>query len=153
MSVPVFLRRITAPRQNSWPIVPMTIPHSAKHKPDGQNGMANAALATEPAARAATAGQRNEVARFVIVERRHASSGPTPVSSRRTSPTGVIHLLKNAPATVSRSPVTASLSVGNIVPKRMKSAANRRIQLFTMNAASRNELDSWLSREAETERQ
>ena len=68
---------------------------------------------------------------------RQPSSGPTPVRNSRMSPMGAIHLLKNGAATVSRVPVTASLSVGNIVPNRMKKAENNRIQLFTMNAASR----------------
>ena len=41
-----------------------------------------------------------------------------------------------------RSPVTASLSVGNIVAKRMKKAENSRIQLFSRNAASRDTHES-----------
>ena len=60
----------------------------------------------------------------------------------RISPIGAIHLLKNGAATVRRVPVTASLSVGNIVPNRMKNAENSRIQLFTMNAASRETHES-----------
>ena len=53
-------------------------------------------------------------------------------------PIGAIHLLKNGAATVRRSPVTASLSVGNIVANRTKNAENSRIQLLTRNAASRD---------------
>ena len=45
-------------------------------------------------------------------------------------PIGSIHLLKNGGPTVRRSPVTASLNVGNIVAKRTKNAANSRIQLL-----------------------
>ena len=52
-------------------------------------------------------------------------------------PMGSIHLLKNGCATAMRLPVTASLSVGNIVANRMKNAENSRIQLLTRNAASR----------------
>jgi len=73
---------------------------------------------------------------------RHASSGPIPVSSSSTKPTGSIHLLKNSAATVMRCPVIASLIVGNIVPNNTRNAENSRIQLFTRNAASRDAQDS-----------
>ena len=39
-----------------------------------------------------------------IVDLRHASSGPMPVSSSSISPIGTIHLLKNGGPTVRRSP-------------------------------------------------
>ncbi len=65
-----------------------------------------------------------------------------PVSSSRIRPIGRIHLLKNGAATVSRSPVTASLSVGNIVAKSTKNAENSRIQLLARNAASRDTQES-----------
>ena len=78
----------------------------------------------------------------VSVDLRHASSGPTPVRNSSTRPIGAIHLLKNGAATVSRSPVTASLSVGNIVANSTKNAENSRIQLFTRNAASRDTHES-----------
>ncbi len=57
-------------------------------------------------------------------------------------PSGTIHLLKNGGPTVSRSPLTASAIVGNIVAKRMKNAAKTRIQLLARNAASRDIQDS-----------
>ncbi len=69
---------------------------------------------------------------------RHASNGPMPVSNSSTSPIGSIHLLKNGGPTVRRSPVIASLSVGNIVAKRTKNAEKSRIQLLTRKAASRD---------------
>ncbi len=84
----------------------------------------------------------NCVRMFAIEDLRHARSGPTPVRNSRTKPTGVIHLLKNGPATVSRSPRIASLSVGNIVAKRTKNAANSSTQLFARNAASRDAHES-----------
>ncbi len=46
-----------------------------------------------------------------------------------------------------RSPVTASEIVGNIVANRMKNAANSRIQLFTVKAASREIHESSVARE------
>jgi hypothetical protein len=55
---------------------------------------------------------------------------------------GTIHLLKNGAATVSRVPVVASLSVGNIVPNMISSAEKRRIQLFNRKAASRETHES-----------
>ena len=73
---------------------------------------------------------------------RHANSGPMPVSSSRNNPMGSIHLLKNGMPTVSRSPVTASLKVGNIVAKRTKNAEKSSTQLFARNAASRDTHES-----------
>ena len=72
------------------------------------------------------------------MDRRQASSGPIPVSANRMRPIGSIQRLKNGGPTVSRSPRTASLSVGNIVAKRTKKAENSRIQLLARNAASRD---------------
>ncbi len=71
-----------------------------------------------------------------------------PVSTSRMRPIGIIHLLKNGGPTVRRSPITASLSVGNIVANRTKKAENSRIQLFARNAASREtqESSSWRER-------
>ncbi len=65
-----------------------------------------------------------------------------PVSVSNISPMGSIHRLKNGPATVSRSPVTASLSVGNIVANSTKKAEKSRIQLLARNAASRDTQES-----------
>ena len=77
---------------------------------------------------------------------RQAISGPTPVRNSSTSPIGTIHLLKNGGPTVMRSCATASEIVGNIVANRMKNAANSRIQLLTVNAASRESQESRLAR-------
>ena len=65
-----------------------------------------------------------------------------PVSSSRIRPIGSIHLLKNGALTVMRSPVTASLIVGNIVAKATKNAENSMIQLLARNAASRDAHES-----------
>ena len=73
--------------------------------------------------------------------------GPTPVRNSSTSPIGTIHLLKNGGPTVIRSPVTASEIVGNMVANRMKNAANSRIQLLTVKAASRDSQESSVARE------
>src|SRR5678816_2623470 len=84
---------------------------------------------------------------LISVDFRHAVSGPYPVRNSRINPMGSIHLLKNGGPTVRRSPVTASLRVGNIVANRTNSAANSRIQLFTRNAASRDTHESSSLRE------
>src|SRR6478735_8849909 len=74
-------------------------------------------------------------------------SGPTPDSASSASPIGTIHLLKNGGPTVMRLPVTASERVGNIVANRMKKAANSKIQLLAVNAASRDSHESRVARE------
>ena len=90
----------------------------------------------------ATTGHMNWKRRFEIVDLRQASSGAMPVSSSNARPMGVIHLLKKGGPTVSRSPVIASLSVGNIVAKRTNRAAKSRIQLLARKAASRDAHES-----------
>ena len=65
-----------------------------------------------------------------------------PVRTSSVNPIGIIHWLKNGGPTVMRSPVTASLSVGNIVANRTNPAQNNRIQLLNMNAASRDSHES-----------
>src|SRR5437899_3322079 len=140
-SVPVFLRLTFPPRMNSCEIVPVTNAHSAKQRPEDQRDTPSAFSVTA-ATTAAMVGHRNELRRLLSVDFRQASRGPTPVSISRTRPIGTIHLLKNGCATVMRCPVTASLSVGNIVAKRMKKAENRRIQLLRRNAASRDTHES-----------
>src|SRR5712691_5783971 len=134
-SVPVAPWRTRAPRQNSWTIVAATKAQNAKHKPDDQTRTPNAARATAVTTEASV-GHKNESRRFASVDLRHASSGAIPVSNNVISPIGSSHLLKNGGPTVSRSPITASLSVGNIVAKRTNIAENSRIQLLTRNAAS-----------------
>ena len=139
--MPVLFRRITAPRQNSWLIVPSTNAENTKQIPDDQTRTPSARTSAAAVA-PATVGQRNWYRRFSTLDFRHASSGPMPVSSSSMRPIGSIHRLKNGGPTVSRSPVTASLSVGNIVAKSTKNAQNSRIQLFTRNAASRDAHES-----------
>ena len=80
--------------------------------------------------------------RFDSDDFRQASSGPTPVRNSKARPIGIIHLLKNGGPTVIRTPVTASLIVGNSVANRIKNAEKSRIQLFNKNAASRDTQDS-----------
>src|SRR5262245_23950961 len=74
-------------------------------------------------------------------------SGPTPVRNSSVSPIGTIHLLKKGGPTVSRSCVSASDSVGNMVANMMKNAEKSRTQLFNVNAASRDSADSKCARD------
>ncbi len=122
-------------------MVPNTNALSAKQSPDAQSGTPSATTVTVTAM-PSPAGNRNEPRRLESVDLRHASSGPMPVSSSMQRPIGSIHWLKNGGPTVRRSPRTASLSVGNIVAKRTKNAEKSRIQLFSMNAASRETHES-----------
>ena len=140
-SVPVFRRRTLAPRKNSCAIVVATKAHNVKQRPDDHMAMPKP-FSVAAVTIAADTGQRNESRRLMRLDFRQASSGAIPVSSSRTRPIGTIQTLKNGPATVRRSPVTASLSVGNIVAKRMKNAQNSRIQLLARNAASRETHES-----------
>src|SRR3954462_4683318 len=66
----------------------------------------------------------------VHVDLRHASIGPMPVNNSRMRPIGFIHLSKTGGPTVSGSPRTASLSVGNIVAKSTKNDENSSTQLL-----------------------
>ena len=87
-------------------------------------------------------GKRNCLASICSDARRQAISGPTPVSSSSTSPTGAIHLLKNGGPTVIRFCVIASDSVGNSVAVSTKKAPPRSTQLLTKNANSRDTHES-----------
>src|ERR1700730_13931710 len=111
--------------------------HGANHSPADHTRRPTAASAAAVTT-AATVGQRKESRKFVNVDLRPAISGPTPVSTSMISPTGSIHFVKKGGPTVSRSPVIASLRVGNIVANSTKNAQNSRIQLFSRNAASRD---------------
>ncbi len=89
-------------------------------------------------------GNRNCSRRLLSVDLRHASSGPMPVSTSIVRPIGIIHGLKNGGADCdapARRQI-ASLIVGNIVANSTKNAENSRIQLLSMNAASRDTQES-----------
>ena len=141
MSVPVLPCRTRDPRQNSWTIVPMTMPLRAKQRPE-LHSRTPIATTTPPVITPQVTGMRNWFLRFSTADLRQAMRGPMPVSASRIRPSGTSHLLKNGGPTVSRSPLTASAMVGNIVANRMKNAAKTRIQLFARNAASRDIQDS-----------
>src|ERR1700735_4618776 len=77
---------------------------------------------------------------------RQASSGPTPVSSRRNSAIGTFTLLKNGGPTLIFVPCTHSENTGNSVPQRTEKQAASRMRLLKRKLDSRDTSESnWLS--------
>jgi hypothetical protein len=93
-------------------------------------------------ATAAAVGHRNWAISRSPVVLRQARSGAAPARNSSTSPSGVIHRLKNAAPMVLRSPNRCSVIVGSIVTNSTNTAHASRIQLFTRNAVSREANDS-----------
>src|SRR5271166_2631651 len=75
---------------------------------------------------------------------RHASSGPTPVSSTRNNPMGTFTRLKNGGPTVTFDPVTHSESTGNSVPHSTAKHATNSTRLLNRKLDSRETSDSSL---------
>src|SRR5271165_5098912 len=73
---------------------------------------------------------------------RHASSGPTPVSSTRNNPMGTFTRLKNGGPTVTFDPVTHSDSTGNSVPHSTAKHATSSTRLLNRKLDSRETSDS-----------
>src|SRR5271166_5867069 len=73
---------------------------------------------------------------------RHASSGPTPVSTSRNNPIGTFTRLKNGGPTVTFDPVTHSDSTGNSVPHNTAKHATSSTRLLNRKLDSRETSDS-----------
>src|SRR5271166_1473467 len=73
---------------------------------------------------------------------RHASSGPTPVSTSRNNPIGTFTRLKNGGPTVTFDPVTHSDSTGNSVPHSTAKQATSSTRLLNRKLDSRDTSDS-----------
>src|SRR3954468_806486 len=73
---------------------------------------------------------------------RHASSGPTAVSSNNTSAIGTFTLLKNGGPTVIFVPCTASERIGNSVPHNTANADTSSSTLLKRKLDSRETSDS-----------
>src|SRR5246127_5675444 len=73
---------------------------------------------------------------------RHASSGPTPVSSTRKMPMGTFTRLKNGGPTVTFDPVTHSDSTGNSVPQSTAKHDTSSTRLLNRKLDSRETSDS-----------
>src|SRR5580704_8340887 len=77
---------------------------------------------------------------------RHASSGPTPVRKRRSSPIGMFTLLKNGAPTLILEPESASDKTGKSVPERTATHETNRIKLLNKKLDSREtRASSWFS--------
>jgi hypothetical protein len=107
------------------------------HASDIRTAASDAAVTT-----IAAVGHRNCRFRFCGLARRHAISGPMPVSSSSSSPSGTFTWLKNGGPTVTLVPRTASEMTGNSVPHSTANAMTIRIRLLNRNAASRLTMDS-----------
>src|SRR3954470_15443598 len=100
------------------------------------------AIINTPAARPATIGTvklRFRLPRDVL---RQANSGPTPVKTSSSNPTGIITRLKNGGPTVTFVPCTHSDRIGNSVPQRTVKHATRKITLLNRKLDSRDTNDS-----------
>src|SRR5580698_11482200 len=73
---------------------------------------------------------------------RHASSGPTPVSSSKNSAIGTITLLKKGGPTLILLPVNHSLSTGKSVPHSTAKHAASKIKLLKRKLDSRDTSES-----------
>src|SRR5688572_18329130 len=76
---------------------------------------------TPPATSAASAGQMSVRFSDEIDARRHATSGPIPISSNSGSPNARRKKLKYGGPTVTDSPRTASDTIGKMTPQRIVS--------------------------------
>ena len=70
--------------------------------------------------------------------RRHAMSGPIPVSASSASPIGMFTWLKNGGPTVTCVPRTISDIIGNIVPHSTENAMPTSNRLLNRKVASRD---------------
>ena len=80
--------------------------------------------------------------RLPIEERRHASSGPTPVTNRTASPIGIMTGLNHVSSTVILIPVNHSDKTGSIVPNSTAKHAATKSRLLNMKPLSRDAYDS-----------
>src|SRR3954469_10464748 len=69
--------------------------------------------------------------------RRHANSGPSPVSSNRNSPIGTISRLYQSASSEILSPLAHSEIIGNSVPQRTAKQLANRIRLLNKKLDSR----------------
>src|SRR3989449_7058547 len=87
-------------------------------------------------------GTANWRCRFGTEARRHAMSGPMPVSASNASPSGMLTWLKNGGPTVIFVPETSSDRIGNSVPHSTEKAIPMKSRLLKRKLASRLTIDS-----------
>ena len=128
--------RAPTPLENSWTIVANTRPPNVYDKSAGRLWTPRAKQRT-PIVMATLTGMRNCRRRFATDARRQAISGPMPVRSRSSRPSGMFTVLKNGGPTVILLPRTASLMIGKSVPHSTEKAIPTSTRLLYRNAASR----------------
>src|SRR5947207_9500263 len=101
-------------------------------------------ISPAPIASAPSAGHRKLRFRLSTEVLRHASSGPTAVSSKSSNATGTFTRLKNGGPTVTLFPWTHSDSTGNSVPHSTVKQAKSRSKLLNRKLDSREISDSSL---------
>src|SRR5215813_12316797 len=99
---------------------------------------------TMPTATAPTVGQRKLRFKLSSEVLRHASSGPTAVSSSSNNVTGTATLLKKGGPTVTLVPCTYSDNSGNHVPQSTVKHASTKSRLLKTKLDSRDTSDSSL---------
>src|SRR5207247_6853318 len=110
--------------------------------PNGPPHAEGVAIRNAPVARAPTVGHKKFRFRLSNDVLRQASRGPTAVSNRRRSATGMLTLLKNGGPTVTLCPWIHSESTGNKVPQSTVKQASRRRRLLNKKLDSREINDS-----------
>src|SRR6266849_9755343 len=101
-------------------------------------------ISTAPTAIAPNAGHRKLRLRLSMEVLRHASNGPTAVSSKSSNATGTLTRLKNGGPTVTLFPWTHSDRTGNSVPHNTVKQATRSRRLLNRKLDSREISDSSL---------
>src|SRR5947209_6373486 len=101
-------------------------------------------ISTAPTAIAPNAGHRKLRLRLSMEVLRHASNGPTAVSSKSSNATGTLTRLKNGGPTVTLFPWTHSDRTGNSVPHNTVKQATSRSRLLNRKLDSRETSDSSL---------
>ncbi len=89
-----------------------------------------------------TRGKRKFFFKLAVEDFLHDIKGPIPISNISTSPIGTLTLLKYGGPTRILSPVSASVKIGNIVPKNTANAAPRNKRLLKINALSLEIMES-----------
>src|SRR3954467_13094470 len=99
------------------------------------------AIITSPTARPEPSGTAKLRIRLPKDVLRQASSGPTPVKTSSSSPTGIITRLKKGGPTVTFVPWIASLSSGKSVPQSTVKHATKKMTLLNRKLDSRETMD------------
>src|SRR5690242_1287875 len=112
--------------------------------PKGEPHEGGVATRNTPTTSATSVGIRKLRRRLATEVFRHASNGPTAVSSSNSKATGIFTRLKNGGPTVTFVPCTHSERIGKRVPHRTVKQATSRMRLLNRKLDSRETSDSSL---------